>query len=98
MQVASTVISTALSTEKAVKEIIEWAGIRIRWLCLSTTASWRFDGGLGIDVDHTRFQLGGNLGKLIRQLLRRGNGQRRSIRSRDFFRLLPAYAGRNNGP
>jgi len=43
------------------------------------------DGRLGVDVDHGRLQLLGNLGEGIRQLLRSGNGQGSRIR-----RLLPS--------
>jgi len=41
----------------------------------------------GVDVDHGRLQLLGNLGEGIRQLLRSGNGQGSRIR-----RLLPLFA------
>ena len=45
------------------------------------------DGRLGIDVDHARLQLLGNLREGGRELLRSGNGQRSRIR-----RLLPLLA------
>src|ERR1041385_1009680 len=98
MQVAPATVSAPLPAKETIKKIIERAGIRIGWLRLSATAARRFDGGFGIDVDHARFKLGGNLGELIRQLLGSGNAQRRGIRCRYLLRLLPAHVGRNNGP
>jgi hypothetical protein len=38
------------------------------------------NGRLGIDVDHARLELLGNLGEGVRELLRSGNGQRGRIR------------------
>src|SRR5208337_4592852 len=94
----------ALAAKELVKEILE-RGVFIAvtlilvWIRVGTDAGPAavriLYGGLGIDVDHARLKLLGNLGKGSRELLGSGNGQRGCVRC--LLALLALDAVGNDG-
>src|SRR5579863_5060961 len=83
----------ALATEEFIEEITEGILI-VRLVGVAASATVRIlDRRFGVDVDHRRFQLLGNLRELARKLLRRGNAQGGRIRA---LLLLAFHSFGNN--
>src|SRR4051812_29192777 len=63
-----------LTSEEAVKEVIEGAGIVVP-VRYPAPPLGSLDGGFSVDIDHAGLKLLGNLRELVRELLRRRHSQ-----------------------
>src|SRR5215469_5479462 len=92
---------STLSTEEAVKKVVKWTSAPAAFVVIAARGAPAMRvlyGRFGIDVDHARFELLGDLGKLARKRLGRRNAQRGGVCGRRFLALLSFYALRDDGP
>src|SRR5215469_14896723 len=91
---------STLSAEEAVKKVVKWTSAPAAFVVIAARgapAMRVLDGRFGIDVDHARFELLGDQGKLARKRLGRRNAQRGGARGCRFLALLSFYALRDDG-